>query len=203
MNKFTHILISVIFGIILGIAFCLFFPKPVPEIITKVAEVHATQKPDLRIKSKTNLTGQAKITPVLSPKVTSEDGNQPSESLIKEEAILALKIDSVIVTELAGEQKINYYNSAGGPVGSGIHPVTAELTTKVLPDGVDFRLEFPDEVSVEVDYEPPETHNRIELGYNGNFFMNYTYDFKPFFMKYDYDFGDECGKIGVGLEFEF
>lgn len=201
MKKLLYLFIGIMAGLLLGAALVYFLPKP--KIITKVTEAGPAEKADLKIQSQTRLTGQAKITPIPTALPVNQDGSQPPKTTPPESPVLALKIDSEIVTQLAGEQKINYYNAEGDLVGSGVHSINAELTTKVLPYGLDFTLEFPDEVGVTIDYKPPETHNRIEVGYDGAVFLNYTYDFKPVFVKYTYDFGKSSGKLGVGLTFEF
>lgn len=197
------------FGV--GFAACLvitavlifFSPKPDPQIITKVAETTPGQKPDLRIESKTKLTGHAKITPIPTTLPVNQDGNQPGITPPQNGAILALKTGSEIKTELTGEQKVNYLNSNGDLIGSSIHPLTANLTTRVQPDGLDFTLEYPDELNLTVETKPPETHNRIEFGYDGGYFASYSYNFKPVFLKYTYDFGKQGGELSAGLAFEW
>jgi hypothetical protein len=104
---------------------------------------------------------------------------------------------------LTGEQKINYYNRDNNLIGSGIHPVTADLTTRVLSDGLDYSLNFPDSVAVKIDYKPPDLRNRVEVGYSDGFFISYTYDFKLAFVRYGYDFGSKAGGLSAGLTIEF
>lgn len=201
MKNLFNILFSICIGIVIGVILCVLFPKPQPEpqIITKVVETTPGITPDIRIVSKTKLTGHAKITPIPTTLPVNQDGNQPGINQTQNGAILALKIDSEIKAQLVGEQKINYYNSGGDLIGSSIHPLTAELTTRVLPDGLDFSLEYPDELNLTVETKPPETHNTIELGFNGRFFVNYTYDNSGYFIKLGYIFGDKYPNGAVGL----
>jgi hypothetical protein len=203
MNKLFCVGFGVFIGLLLAGLMVHFGPKPTPEIITKIIEVPTTEKPDLRIQSQTKLTGQAKITPVPALVNTFKDESIQPDPQNKREAILALRIDSEFATQLTGEQRVNYYNHDNNLIGSGVHPVTADLTTRVLHDGLDYSLDFPDSVAVKIDYKPPDLRNRIEIGYGDWFFVNYTYSFKPVFVRYGYDFGSKAGGLSAGLAIEF
>jgi hypothetical protein len=209
MTKLKYFALGFAVALIVTAILFYFTPDPKPEIITKIVEVPSTENPDLTIKAKVKLTGQAKITPIPSPGPVDQNGNQPPESPLENGAVLALKIDSVIVTELTGEQKINYYNSDGALVGSGVHPVTAKLTTKVLPDGLDFSLEFPDEVSVKIDYKPPNLpqweltywlNGDAEIEFKPSWLRLYGLQVKGEYQKNIYT-GKDGGKIGVAYSF--
>jgi len=175
-----------------------------PQIITKIIEVPADQKPDLKIKSRGKLTGRLPVTPLPSPGSVVRDENQPPETPFEEGAILALKTGTY-KTELIGVVKTEYFNSDGARIGEGEHPATAELTTIVLPEGLVYELDYPDSLSIQIESKPPlEPYLIGRLYIDGNIdleFRGNVWGLHPFgIIQYDREKNNT--RLNAGIEVE-
>jgi hypothetical protein len=207
MKRMKDVFVGLVVGLLIAGAMVYFNPRPAPEIITKVIEVPVTQNPDLTINSTGKLTGYAKVTPIPAVKGGPADQTEQPETRIKNEGILALVVGSEIVTELTGEIKTEYVNSAGKIVGNGVHPVQMELITTVQADGLSYQVFLDDSISIKVDTTPPDPPRFTgRLFYDGSFDLEYRLNklwiIEPFVMvRYDRD--DNQTSITGGIEFTF